>query len=340
LLLLAEGTPTMTEALLEEAQRLHSLIGASQRHGVDDTTLKALLRGSPKRFHPSLGYDEEGSHYFAKLCEQPEYYLTRTERRLLEKNAEAMLDACSFNVLVDLGCGNLEKTQAVIYALIRRSDSLTFLPCDIDRSIILQSTSHLRHFYRTIAVEPFVGSYENCLRWVGTRAGTKLFCFLGSTFGNMTRDEQTTFLSKLRTAMTKSDCFLLGVDLLKPHQILERAYNDTAGFARLSTLHMLKVINKAYGATFDPSLFCYAARFDETDRKIKCTLESLTDQTVEIPLLDLRITFEKGEKIEAESMEKFKLEDLVSRIEAAGLRVFKITLDKDYPYALVLSAPE
>ncbi|MGH8261368.1 MAG: L-histidine N(alpha)-methyltransferase, partial [Steroidobacteraceae bacterium] len=37
------------------------------------------LAGCPKRLSPTYLYDARGSALFERICEQPEYYLTRTE---------------------------------------------------------------------------------------------------------------------------------------------------------------------------------------------------------------------------------------------------------------------
>src|SRR5688572_16068193 len=41
------------------------------------------LRRAPKQISPMYFYDERGSQLFDRICELPEYYLTRTETRVL-----------------------------------------------------------------------------------------------------------------------------------------------------------------------------------------------------------------------------------------------------------------
>ena len=42
------------------------------------------LRRVDKRLPGTLLYDERGSQIFDKICEQPEYYLTRTELSIMQ----------------------------------------------------------------------------------------------------------------------------------------------------------------------------------------------------------------------------------------------------------------
>ena len=46
------------------------------------------MRARPRQLPAWLLYDAEGSRLFSKICEQPEYGLTRTEITLLEDHAD------------------------------------------------------------------------------------------------------------------------------------------------------------------------------------------------------------------------------------------------------------
>ena len=50
--------------------------------------------------------------------------------------------------------------------------------------------------------------------------------FLGSSIGNFTQQQSSDFFNKVSHALTKGDYFLLGLDLQKPKEILEAAYNE------------------------------------------------------------------------------------------------------------------
>ena len=48
-----------------------------------NTQITQGLLGYPKTLPSKLFYDEQGSILFEQICELPEYYQTRTERRLV-----------------------------------------------------------------------------------------------------------------------------------------------------------------------------------------------------------------------------------------------------------------
>ena len=59
-------------ALLARELAVDVLVGLSER---------------PKRLPSRLFYDAEGSRLFARICDQPEYYLTRAEHEILTAHA-------------------------------------------------------------------------------------------------------------------------------------------------------------------------------------------------------------------------------------------------------------
>jgi len=66
----------------------HSLhaIGTPATNAVTDAAL-AGLRATPKTLPPKLFYDDEGCRLFQRITQLPEYYLTRTGLRMLDRIA-------------------------------------------------------------------------------------------------------------------------------------------------------------------------------------------------------------------------------------------------------------
>ncbi|WP_280178408.1 L-histidine N(alpha)-methyltransferase [Modicisalibacter radicis] len=54
--------------------------------------LLAGLRATPKSVSPKLLYDRRGSALFDRICEQPEYYPTRTEEGILTESVTAIAE--------------------------------------------------------------------------------------------------------------------------------------------------------------------------------------------------------------------------------------------------------
>src|SRR4029079_10284180 len=95
------------EVLLTEADRV-ALLRAEARRG---------LTATPKQLPPKWFYDERGSSLFESITRQPEYYLTRREREILQARAGDIARTTRAATLVELGSGTSEKTRLLLDAL-------------------------------------------------------------------------------------------------------------------------------------------------------------------------------------------------------------------------------
>ena len=87
------------------------------------------LSASPKYLSSKLFYDDAGSALFEQITEMPEYYLTRTERSILERCAGDILEQAGPPLtLVELGAGTATKTSIVIEELLRRQIARCSIP--------------------------------------------------------------------------------------------------------------------------------------------------------------------------------------------------------------------
>ena len=89
----------------------------------------AGLRAPRKRLPCKYFYDEVGSALFDRICELPEYYLTRTEMAIMRDHAGEIArrigPGCQ---LVELGSGSSIKTRLLLDAL---ADVAAYVPVDI-----------------------------------------------------------------------------------------------------------------------------------------------------------------------------------------------------------------
>src|SRR5262245_40915831 len=115
--------------------------------------VRAGLTSTPKSLHCRYFYDEEGSRLFEAICELPESYVTRAEREVLVAHAADVVaplppDVC----LVELGSGSADKTRLLIEALLARQPSLRYVPLDISRSALEESSRRLLDDYPRLEV--------------------------------------------------------------------------------------------------------------------------------------------------------------------------------------------
>ena len=75
----------------------------------------AGLSSSPRTLPSKFFYDERGSDLFQKICELPEYYVTRTETEILRRHAPEMAASIGENAeLVGFGTGAGVKTRMLL----------------------------------------------------------------------------------------------------------------------------------------------------------------------------------------------------------------------------------
>ena len=92
----------------------HDLLPAQQSMLAD---ILAGLARPQKRIPSKYFYDARGCELFDAICGLPEYYPTRTELAIMRLHARAMAGrlgpACA---LIEIGCGNSEKTRLLLEA--------------------------------------------------------------------------------------------------------------------------------------------------------------------------------------------------------------------------------
>ena len=80
-----------------------------------------------------------------------------------------------------------------------------------------------------ITVQPLVGDFTDDIRVPAALSSRRIGYFPGSTIGNFPPPEAVRFLANARQLLGPQARMLIGVDLLKPFDVLERAYNDQKG---------------------------------------------------------------------------------------------------------------
>ena len=78
--------------------------------------------------------------------------------------------------------------------------------------------------------------------------------FPGSTIGNFEPHEAAAFLRHAGRILGRGATFIVGVDLVKDTQVLQKAYNDSQGVTAKFNLNLLTRINRELGAKFNLGL--------------------------------------------------------------------------------------
>ena len=286
------------------------------------TAVTEGLLSKPKWLPSWMFYDAAGSILFDQITELPEYYVTRTEHAILERNAEEIIsraagkDALS---LVELGAGSCTKTRLLLSAAVERQDTVLYEPVDVSATALIEAQQRLETEISGVLVCPKVCDYTRSFQldppFYGER---RMVLYIGSSIGNFQLHEAIAILCNVRAALRPGDSILLGVDLVKDTATLEAAYDDAAGVTAAFNLNMLTRINRELGADFNPHAFAHRALWNAAESRIEMHLESLRPQVVRIPALDLRLRFAAGETIHTENSYKYKPAQVEALLTAAG----------------------
>jgi L-histidine Nalpha-methyltransferase len=296
------------------------------------------LTASPKQLSPKYFYDERGSELFEEITQLPEYYLTRSERSLLELRIPEIVAAVRPCSLVELGAGSATKTRIILDAMRASGCSECYVPIDVSRDFLEATAMRLKVDYPDVRITPVVSDITEPFE-LPPGASPTLVAFLGSTIGNFSRNQAVRLLSHVADAMAPSDRFLLGADLVKDEAIINHAYNDSRGITAAFNLNMLERLNRELNANFPIEDFEHRAFYNREQRRIEMHLVARRALEVTIPEIG-KIGLAKGETIRTELSYKYDRATLEDILGAAGLSMEKWMPADDGSFALALARAE
>ena len=324
--------------VVKEAARFqYTRLAEPARETDDGSDVIEGLRRAQKTLPVRYFYDDRGSALFEKICELPEYYLTRTEEGILERCAAEIAALTGPCELVELGSGSARKTRLLLEAHVRNDHPLRFLPIDVSEGMLKSSARDLLRRYQDLHIQGFSGTYEQALAALPRRkAPARMIMFLGSTLGNFDARQCDVLLDRLTAAMMPGEYFLLGVDLEKDRDVLEAAYNDSRGITAAFNLNMLRHLNKRFDGNFVLDAFAHEAFYKADLHQIEMHLRSLRPQAVTLKDLEIEVSFETGETIHTEISRKFDPAAMTAECDAKGLRTVRAWSDALNWFALLL----
>ncbi|VDI18701.1 histidine N-alpha-methyltransferase-like isoform X2 [Mytilus galloprovincialis] len=275
--------------------------------------LKRGLIGS-KKFVPFwYKFDETGCNYYNENIQHNEYYyLHKSEKQLISENVLDLMNTVTQPfLLADLGCGTAEKTKYFIDEYLTKESTLTYMPVDICRDSVETTSRTLSETYaKRLTIDGIVGDYHTVIPKVLNYPGQKLIVWLSGLF-NLPYSEQIALLSLTSQRLN--------------------------GFLAKVNLNVLHRLNKEMGANFDVSQYKYEGEFilDKDHTKpgnMHRWLRSLCKQTCSIDGLNMKVEFEKGEKLqlseEGGTSYKYTENQLNILFERSNLKIVKLWKNK------------
>ena len=283
--------------------------------------VRAGLSSTPKTVPPKYFYDETGSDLFERITEQPEYYPMREEGKLIVSIAEELMGSLKPVQVVELGSGSSTKTRALLDAGRDDGSLQSYVAFDVSESIIREAGDALEQRYPGLELYGIVGDFQRHLHTIPDADGRRLVLFLGSTIGNLYREQRVELLSQIRDILGQEDYLLLGTDLVKDTSIIVPAYNDAAGITAAFNRNMLSSINNGLDGNFDPDSFEHEAAFNHAEARIEMHLRPRTKQVATLKAIDMEVVVTPDETIWTECSHKFTRATVAEMLAAAGLQL-------------------
>jgi len=288
--------------------------------------LTAGLAKSPRFLPCKYFYDERGSELFSKICEQPEYYITRTELRILGDHAKEMADAVGPRIeLIGFGTGAGTKTRLLIAEL---EDPVAYVPVDIAKDQLVESSASFARDFPRMDILPVCADYlQPLVLPTPLRASDRrVVYFPGSTIGNFEPQDAEIFLQRIAKICERGGALLIGVDLQKDPEIIERAYNDAAGVTAQFNLNLLARANRELGANFQLDRWKHVAIYDAEIGRIEMHLVSEIEQTA--TFASKTFSFRKGEHVVTEYSYKYSPESFIKLARRVGMKFDRMWSDE------------
>jgi dimethylhistidine N-methyltransferase len=290
--------------------------------------LSQVPRSLPCKFF----YDEQGAQLFGKICDLPEYYITRAELQILRLQGADIASALGNHIeLIGLGTGAGTKTRILLEELV---DPVVYVPIDISREQLENSSARFRTLFPNLTILPICADYLEPFELPLPRppSARSVIYFPGSTIGNFEPTTAEAFLARLAELVGSDGGLLIGVDLQKKASVIERAYNDNAGVTAAFNLNLLARANREIGADFVLQNWQHQAIYNATHGRIEMYLVSLADQLVRIGTEQFHCT--KGERILTEYSYKHSPDGFRLLASNAGFRFERLWTDNDGLFGL------
>lgn len=287
-----------------------------------DPQLREIWTGlsrSQKSLPAKLFYDAEGCRLFDRICELEEYYPTRTELAIMDWSLPEMARAIGPQALiVEYGSGSGLKTRRLLASL---DDPVGYAPVEIAPEFLDLSTKRLAEEFPALEILPVCADFTRPFAVPHpTRSPRKtVVYFPGSTLGNFEPPEAKRLLANMAEEAGPGGGLLLGLDCVKPVDVLERAYDDSEGVTAQFNLNLLARLNREFDGDFDLSAFAHQATYDVERDRIEMHLASRRDQ--QISVAGRRFALRRGETICTEHSHKFRPAEFAKRAAEVGWKL-------------------
>jgi len=304
---------------------------------IDPAFRADVLRGlaaRPRAIPARWLYDERGSELFEEITRLPEYYPTRTERRLLSAHAQDIADhAVGVRTVVEFGSGSSGKTPTLLSAV----KPAAYAPIDICGEFLRRSAAKLAASFPQTRVHPVEGDFTRPVPLPASIGpGRRLGFFAGSTIGNLPVPAAVDLLRTFVRTLGEDGMLLIGIDRVQAPDLLVPAYDDAQGVTAEFNLNLLRRINRELRGRVPVDGFRHVARWNAAETRIEMHLEARRDVRFEIE--GQGFSMAAGETIHTENSHKYGPRDASLLLRAGGWRPLAEWTDRQGRFGLYLAA--
>lgn len=291
------------------------------------------LAARPRTIPPRWFYDRIGSALFEEITTLPEYYLTRTERSLLQGAAAEIASLVGpGRAVVEFGSGSSSKTPILLTAL----NPAAYVPIDISGDMLRELATKLSAMFRGLPICPIEGDFTHAVRLPpAVERRPRLGFFPGSTIGNLLVPDAVNLLRAMASTLGGGSMLLIGVDRIKDESILLPAYDDAAGITAAFNRNILHRINRELRGSIPVEAFRHLALWNDQEARIEMHLKAERD--VEFRVDGNVIRMAEGETIHTENSLKYGLRDAQVLLRAGGWSPMTTWTDRDELFAVILA---
>lgn len=270
---------------------------------------------------PKYLYDALGSRLFDAITELPEYYPTRTEAAIFAQHLPQIAQQIPQGAaLIDLGAGSCEKAEKLFDALQPEH----YIPIDISVDYLRQTVICLQRQYPLMRMSGVGMDFSSEMMlppelMAQIQSKPIVVFYPGSSIGNFAPEDARSLLARAHALCKQGFSgggLLIGVDLVKPHAVLEPAYDDPLGVTASFNLNMLLNINHLIGSNFNPQDWQHVAFFNSEQSRIEMHLRARRD--LRISWGENSRDFKRGEAIHTENSYKWTVSDFAALLQSAG----------------------
>jgi dimethylhistidine N-methyltransferase len=290
---------------------------------------KSRQRAIPARWF----YDLRGSELFEDITRLAEYYPTRIERALLERNADSVgKEVGGGRAVIEFGSGSSLKTPLLLGSV----DPAAYVPIDISGEFLRQSADALSQTFPDLPVYPVEADFTHPVALPDGVAGlAKLGFFPGSTIGNFIPPSAVSFLRAMKDTLDTGAMLLIGMDRVKDEAVMISAYDDAEGVTAAFNLNLLTRINRELQGTIPLEDFRHKAIWNDNLARIEMHIEAVRD--VSFTVAGEEFYMRKGESIHTENSHKYGPRDARILLRAGGWTMIREWTDEQDQFALILA---